>query len=40
MPKKLACKRKKCGYKWYPRIYNRLPKECPYCKSMKWNEKE
>ena len=32
---KLKCK--KCGYEWIPRAETE-PKECPNCKSRKWNK--
>jgi rubrerythrin len=25
----------KCEYQWYPR--KEKPRQCPFCKSMKWN---
>lgn len=35
--KKYKCK--KCGYKWWSRIIT-IPKECPNCKSRKWNNND
>jgi predicted Zn-ribbon and HTH transcriptional regulator len=31
------CRRKECGYKWWPRK-DKLPKACPNCKHYDWNE--
>jgi len=27
----------KCGYEWYPRNPEVIPKQCPNCKRMDWN---
>jgi predicted Zn-ribbon and HTH transcriptional regulator len=35
--KKFKCQ--KCGHEWPPRSDN-IPKECPKCKSRKWNNKK
>lgn len=32
----MECKCLKCGYKWLARV--KAPKQCPWCKSMKWNK--
>jgi len=32
---KLTCKR--CHYTWQPKGYVKHPKECPSCKSYKWD---
>jgi len=29
----------RCGYEWQPRITDRDPRVCPYCKSPYWNSK-
>lgn len=34
------CKCKKCGYEWYPRDPKINPKECPNCKSRRWDNEE
>lgn len=31
------CECKRCGWKWIPRTAN-MPRECPNCKSYKWND--
>jgi predicted Zn-ribbon and HTH transcriptional regulator len=33
----MGCKCKRCGYVWIPRTENK-PKECPACKSYKWDK--
>ena len=35
--KNMELKCKKCNYKWKSRI-KKIPKECPDCKSRKWNK--
>lgn len=34
--KELKCKR--CRYKWFPRIINHKPKQCPKCKRIDWEK--
>jgi hypothetical protein len=29
---------KHCNYKWEQRFRNRKPRQCPYCKSPKWDQ--
>ena len=33
------CKCNNCGHEWYPRK-ERLPEQCPWCQSPKWNEED
>jgi len=35
--KTLTCLR--CGYEWQPRLTKSKPRQCPFCKSMKWDVK-
>jgi len=28
---------KKCGWRWIPKIPDKKPRACPYCKSYHWD---
>jgi hypothetical protein len=36
MDVELTCKR--CDFSWKRRTVGRLPKQCPHCKSIRWNK--
>lgn len=35
---KLICKR--CGYEWWPREPDKVPKKCPHCTSVVWDKEK
>ena len=36
----MKCVCDKCGWKWESRKKDELPRECPRCKSYRWNQSE